>query len=108
MIGAISALLRTPTTLLKAIGIPRLDASATKSAVAASSCRATELESPEGLDRHLLMPKLLLRVTVGEEQIGTRLARAALREAVGITEATDEIDNEAFSIPFRDSKTDVP
>ena len=98
VIGAITMLLRTPTKLLEAIGIPRLDASATKSAVAAASCRATELEGPEGLDRHLLMRKLLLRVTVGEEQVEIRLPREALREAVGIREATDEIDNEAFSI----------
>ncbi|MCH9051397.1 MAG: recombinase family protein [Proteobacteria bacterium] len=98
VIGAITMLLQAPTKLLEAIGIPRLDASATKSAIAAASCRATELGSPEGLDRHLLMRKLLLRVTVGEEQVEIRLSREALREAVGITEATDEIDNEAFSI----------
>ena len=98
VIGAITMLLQAPTKLLEAIGIPRLDASATKSAIAAASCRATALGSPEGLDRHLLMRKLLLRVTVGEEQVEIRLSREALREAVGITEATDETDNEAFSI----------
>ena len=98
VIGAITMLLQAPTKLLEAIGIPRLDASATKSAIAAASCRATELGSPEGLDRHLLMRKLLLRVTVGEEQVEIRLSREALREAVGITEATDGNDNEAFSI----------
>jgi len=46
VIGAITMLLQAPTKLLEAIGIPRLDASATKSAVAAASCRATELEGP--------------------------------------------------------------